>query len=321
MTTEPLTSGVWLTRVRALRPAAERVLAVELEAADGSALPDWTPGAHVDVTLSPGLVRQYSLCSEPGSSSWRLGVLEEVAGRGGSHHVHHLLREGDELVVSTPRNTFTLELGQRRVLFVAGGIGITPLLPMVHAAAAAGADWQLRYLSRTPGSAAFVDELEPYGGRVQQHADSEAGVLDLAADLDARGGMSADVYVCGPASLLDAVESYAAERPGCKLRVERFAAAAGPPDPALDHGFVVEIADGTQIDVAADQTVLEALSEAGVPVLSSCREGVCGTCETAVIEGAPDHRDHVLSDDEHASGEMMMPCVSRCLGDRLVLDL
>ncbi len=272
MTTEQ-PAGTLLTQVRSLRPAAERVLAIELEAVDGSPLPSWAPGAHIDVTLSPGLIRQYSLCSRPGDNRWRFGVLEEIAGRGGSHHVHHLLREGDELVVSAPRNTFTLDLGQRPVVFVAGGIGITPLLPMVHAAAAAGTDWQLRYLSRTPGSAAFVDELEPYGGRVQRHAGSKAGVLDLAADLDARGAMSADVYACGPARLLDAVEAYAADRPGCRLRVERFAAAAGPPDPTVERGFVVEIADGTQIE--SPQTR---------PSCRQCRTPAC-RCSAPVVKG------------------------------------
>lgn len=307
-------------RVAAARQVAERVRELVLAPVNGTPLPGWTPGAHVDVVLGDDLVRSYSLCSEPGAATWRIAVLEETEGRGGSRHVHHALAVGDELVTSAPRNDFELVLGTRPVLLVSGGIGVTPILPMAAAAEAAGADWRLLHLARSEAAAAYVDELTAYGDRVVRHVDTDGGPLDLAAALDRLGGAGSDVYACGPAPLLAALEDYAAARPGARLVLERFTG-SGDAVRAGDHAFVVEIADGTEIPVAADQTMLEALTEAGIRVLNSCQEGVCGTCETVVLEGEPDHRDHVLGDDERASGEMVMPCVSRCRGARIVLDL
>jgi ferredoxin-NADP reductase len=307
-------------RVTAARQVAERVRELVLAPVNGAPLPGWTPGAHVDVVLADDLVRSYSLCSAPGDDTWRIAVLEEIDGRGGSRHVHHAVAVGDELVTSAPRNDFELVLGDRPVLLVSGGIGVTPLLPMAAAADAAGADWRMLHLARSEEAAAYVDELAAYGDRVLRHVDTDGGPIDLPTTLDELGGAAADIYACGPTPLLTALEEYAASRPGTHLVVERFAG-TGDAVRVGDHAFVVEIADGTEVHVAADQTVLEALSAAGIRVLSSCQEGVCGTCETAVLEGEPDHRDHVLSDEERASGEMMMPCVSRCRGARIVLDL
>lgn len=307
-------------RVLSITPAAERIVEIRLESADGEPLPSWTPGSHIDVFLDADLVRQYSLCSGPDDATWRLGVLEELEGRGGSHHVHHQLRVGDVLEVSHPRNNFPLELSDRPVVFVSGGIGITPLLSMVHAAQVAGAAWRMLHLVRDERSSAFDADLAPYGDKIVRHVDAISGVVDLAATLDDLGGRDADVYACGPGSLLDAIEAYAAARPGSSAHIERFTSTT-PAVQEGDHAFVVEIADGTEIEVPADRTILQALNDAGIRTLSSCREGVCGTCETAVLAGVPDHRDHVLSADERTVGDVMMPCVSRCLGDRLVLDL
>lgn len=322
--TQSATSAISSTTLRAevtsLTMAADRVMAVDLRG-QGTDLPRWEPGAHIDVALGDGLVRQYSLCSAPGDTAWRIGVLEELDGRGGSRHVHQELRVGDVLRVSPPRNNFALRLTGRPVVFVAGGIGITPVLPMVHAAEFSGVDWQLLVLARSPQSAAFLGELSQYGDRVHTHFDSEAGLVDLAGTLDRLGATQADVYSCGPAGLLSAMEAYAEVRSGCALRLERFATDGLAVVRADDHAFVVEISDGTEIAVRADQTILDALSEAQVPVLNSCREGICGTCETVVLEGVPDHRDQLLSPEERDSGEMMMPCVSRCVGQRIVLDL
>lgn len=306
-------------RVTAVRAIADRVLEIRL-AGDGGRLPAWSPGAHVELTLRPGLVRQYSLCSDPGDPEWRLAVLEERDGRGGSAWVHASLQVGDELTASGPHQHFPLELTGRRLLFVAGGIGITPILPMVAAAATAGADWHLVHLARHPAAAVYLDEVARHGGRVLAHVDTDGGPLDLAHTLDRLGAQEADVYGCGPTPLLDALEAYRSMRPRCRLAVERFTN-PGAGARAADHAFTVETADGREIDVPAGTTVLQALSEAGIRVLSSCREGVCGTCETAVLEGVPDHRDVVLSEEERASGEMMMVCVSRCVGSRIVLDL
>ncbi|MBU2693694.1 PDR/VanB family oxidoreductase [Pimelobacter sp. 30-1] len=307
-------------RVTAARQVAERVRELVLAPVNGTPLPGWTPGAHVDLVLAPDLVRSYSLCSAPGDATWRIAVLEEAAGRGGSRHVHHALAVGDELVTSAPRNNFELVVGTRPIVLVSGGIGVTPILPMAAAAAAAGADWRLLHLARSEAAAAYVDELSSYGDRVVRHVDTNGGPIDLAATLDGLGAAAADIYACGPTPLLTALEEYAEARPGARLVLERFTG-AGDAVREGDHAFVVEIADGTEIPVAADQTMLEALTDAGIRVLSSCQEGVCGTCETVVLEGEPDHRDHVLSDDERASGEMVMPCVSRCRGTRIVLDL
>ena len=320
-TTSALGSTTLRAEVVSVTRAADRVMALQLQGAQGIDLPRWEPGSHIDVALTDGLLRQYSLCSAPGDPVWRLGVLEETDGRGGSRHVHHQLRVGDVLRVSPPRNKFALRLGTRPLVFVAGGIGITPILSMVHAAATAGADWQVLVLARTPEAAAFVDELSAYGERVHTHFASTSGRADLPTVLDGLGAAHADVYACGPLGLMTALEDYTSARPDCDLRLERFTTDGNPAIRPGDHAFVVEISDGTEIEVRADQTILDALTEADVPVLNSCREGVCGTCETFVLEGTPDHRDQLLDADERASGEMMMPCVSRCVGPRIVLDL
>lgn len=316
----PSPTGGLRVRVSAVRKVAERIVEVRLASAESGPLPAWSPGAHVEVTLQPGLARQYSLCSDPGDPEWRLAVLEERDGGGGSSYVHSTLQVGDELIVSVPRNHFRLEFSGRRLVFVGGGIGITPILPMVAAVAAAGVDWHLLHLARSPAAAAYLDELERHGDRVSAHVDTDGGPLDLAATLDRLGGRVADIYACGPAPLLQALETYATENPECHLVLERFTN-TGADVRSGDHAFVVQTADGREIDVPADKTVLEALTEVGIRILSSCQEGVCGTCETVVLEGTPDHRDAVLSAAERAGGETMMVCVSRCAGPRIVLDL
>jgi ferredoxin-NADP reductase len=307
-------------KVAGRRQIADRVVEIELTSACGGRLPDWAPGAHVELTLGPGLIRHYSLCSDAGDPQWRVAVLEENPGRGGSAYVHKSLRVGDELSSSAPRNNFPLQLSERPLLFVAGGIGITPILPMVRAAAAAGADWHLLHLARSPGAAVYVDELSPFAGNVTNHVDTDGGPIDLPAALDVLGGNRADVYACGPVGLLSALEEYAAQRSGCRLSLERFVGTPHSPSTG-DHAFVVETAGGMAIEVPEETSVLDALTAAGIRILSSCREGVCGTCETPVIDGVPDHRDDVLSDEDRASGETMMVCVSRCIGKRLVLDV
>ncbi|MEV5512928.1 PDR/VanB family oxidoreductase [Streptomyces flaveolus] len=296
---------------------ADGVLALTLRHPLDEPLPAWEPGAHVDVVLGPGLERQYSLCGDPADrQAWRIAVLREADGRGGSAYVHGRLGPGDKVRVRGPRNHFALEPAAR-YRFVAGGIGITPLLPMLAAAEEAGAEWTLLYGGRTRDTMAFTGALERYGERVTIVPEDEAGLLDLAPVLD---DVPEDtlVYCCGPGALLDAVE---ARCPAGVLRVERFspkeAEAAGP-----DTGFEVVLArSGRTVTVAPDVSVLDAVRAAGVEVLFSCTEGTCGTCETEVVEGTPDHRDSVLTDAERAAGETMLICVSRCRGRRLVLDL
>ncbi|MER6710483.1 PDR/VanB family oxidoreductase [Streptomyces sp. NPDC000877] len=297
-------------------PAADGVLALTLRHPLGEPLPAWEPGAHVDVLLGPRLERQYSLCGDPADrTAWRIAVLREPDGRGGSAHVHERVAEGDKIRVRGPRNNFRLEPAPR-YRFVAGGIGITPILPMLAAAEAAGAEWTLLYGGRTRDSMAFGEELARYGDRVTIAPEDETGLLDLPSVLD---DVPEDtlVYCCGPGPLLDAVE---ARCPSGVLRVERFRPKEQETGDATE--FEVELArTGRTLTVSPDVSVLDAVRAAGVEVLYSCTEGTCGTCETDVLDGEPDHRDSVLTDEERAAGETMLICVSRCRGKRLVLDL
>ncbi|MGW5466684.1 PDR/VanB family oxidoreductase [Streptomyces chartreusis] len=296
--------------------AADGVLVLILRHPLGEPLPAWEPGAHVDVVLGPELERQYSLCGDPTDrTAWRIAVLRVPDGRGGSAHVHEQLGRGDKVRVRGPRNHFRLEPAPR-YRFVAGGIGITPILPMLAAAEAAGAEWTLLYGGRSRRSMAFGGELEQYGDRVTVAPQDESGLLDLASALgDLPDGTL--VYSCGPGPLLDAVEELC---PAEVLHVERF-----QPREQLgeeDVEFEVELArSGRTLTVAPGVSVLDTVRAAGVEVLYSCTEGTCGTCETDVLEGTPGHRDSVLTREEQESGETMMICVSRCRGKRLVLDL
>ncbi|MEU6373056.1 PDR/VanB family oxidoreductase [Streptomyces sp. NPDC046909] len=297
--------------------AADGVLALTLRHPVGEPLPAWEPGAHIDVVLGPGLERQYSLCGDPADrAAWRIAVLREPDGRGGSAHVHEQLGQGDKVRVRGPRNHFALRSAPR-YRFIAGGIGITPILPMLAAAEAQGAEWTLLYGGRTRDSIAFTEELSRYGDRVTVAPQDETGLLDLASVLDdvPEGTL---VYCCGPGPLLDAVEARC-PAPGV-LHMERFT--PKEQETGENSAFEVELAQsGTTVTVPADVSVLDAVRGAGVEVLFSCTEGTCGTCETDVLEGTPDHRDSVLTDEERAAGETMMICVSRCRGKRLVLDL
>ncbi|MEV0093984.1 PDR/VanB family oxidoreductase [Streptomyces sp. NPDC050738] len=310
--------------VTARSTEADAVVALDLRRADGAPLPVWRPGAHIDLHLGPAggsRVRQYSLCSSPEDRSrWRVAVLKERGGRGGSHHVHAALQPGDTIRVQGPRNHFPLESADA-YLFIAGGIGITPVLPMLEEAERRGADWRLAYGGRTLTSMAFREELlRRYGDRVQVHPEDTHGLLDLDGLLAAPHPGTL-VYCCGPEPLLKAVEERCADWPEGALRMERFAPKeAGAPVRAGD--FEVELVrSGLTLTVPADKSVLEAVEEAGVPLLSSCREGTCGTCETAVLEGTVDHRDSLLTPTEQARHDTMMLCVSRAACPRLVLDV
>ncbi|GAA1778317.1 PDR/VanB family oxidoreductase [Actinomadura chokoriensis] len=307
--------------VRSMTWEADGVLSVTLAGLGGTPLPTWEPGAHLELDLGTW-VRQYSLCGDPGETgTYRIAVLYEPDGRGGSAFVHEELRPGQTVRVRGPRNRFPLE-DASRYLFLAGGIGITPLLPMIARAAGRGVPWRLVYGGRSRSSMAFLPELARYGDAVAVVPED----LDGRPDLDALLGTPQEgtaVYCCGPEGLLAAVEGRCAAWPDGSLHVERFAAA--PRDPASDGedtAFEVECAQsGLTIEVAADETVMDALEQAGVQVPNACREGICGSCETPVLAGVPDHRDGLLTDAEREAGKTMMPCVSRCLSARLVLDL
>ena len=294
------------------RAEADGVVGLTIALPDGGALPAWTPGAHVEIDLPGGWIRHYSLCGDPADpAQWRIAVLREADGRGGSRVLADEVVEGRRLRLRGPRNHFPLHPA-RRYVFVAGGIGITPLLPMVRAADAARADWVLHYGGRTRASMAFVEQLTD--DRVRLYPQDEVGMLDLDALLG-EVGPDTLVYCCGPTGLIEAVE----RRGLPNLHVERFT--AEPVDLAGDAFEVVCERSGVTATVPDGTTVLEAVRDAGIDVLSSCEEGICGTCETTVLAGEPDHRDHLLTDEEQAAGETMMICVSRCRGPRLVLDL
>ncbi|GAA2102851.1 PDR/VanB family oxidoreductase [Actinomadura alba] len=299
---------------------ADGVVALTLADPGGRGLPAWSPGAHIDLSPRPDVVRQYSLCGDPADrTGWRIAVLREPEGRGGSRLVHDDLVPGSRVQVRGPRNNFALAEAPR-YLFIAGGIGVTPILPMVAAAEAAGASWRLVYGGRRRASMAFRTELARHGDKVVIWPQDEAGLLPLDDEL---GEPRADtlVYCCGPEPLLAEVERRCGAWPTGALHVERFAARPVG-EPVRAGGFeVVCKRSGLTLDVAPDRSILHTAEDAGITVLSSCQEGTCGTCETEVIEGTPDHRDSVLSESEREAGDVMMICVSRSRTPRLVLDL
>jgi ferredoxin-NADP reductase len=307
-------------RVAAKSVVSDGVVVLTLQKAENDPLPPWEPGAHVDLMLDPAPTRQYSLCGDAADHhSYQVGVLLDPDGRGGSEYVHHQLEVGDSLRVRGPRNNFPL-VASPRYLFIAGGIGITPILPMIAAAHAAGAEWRLVYGGRRRSSMAFLDELEQYGDRVSVRPQDETGLLDLD-DLLAVPRSDTLVYACGPEPLLAAVEARCTGWPPSALHVERFTPKPLT-EPVHDDAFdVVLVRSELTLPVPPGRSILQVVEEAGVGVLSSCTEGMCGTCETTVLQGEPDHRDSVLTDEERRAGDCMMICVSRSRSARLTLDL
>jgi ferredoxin-NADP reductase len=307
-------------RVEDKADVADGVVALTLRQIADSPLPSWAPGAHVDLILDGVPTRQYSLCGDPADHHlWRLGILRDENGGGGSRFVHDRLRAGDTVRVRGPRNNFELAASPR-YQFIAGGIGITPILPMIAAASAAGADWRLLYGGRYRASMAFLGELARYGDRVTVAPQDETGLLDLDSLL---GTPQPDtlVYCCGPEPLLAAVEERCHAWPPRSLHVERFSARPLTA-PVRAEAFDVELAASEiTLTIPPNRSILDVVEEAGVGVLSSCAEGTCGTCETAVLEGLPDHRDSVLTEEERRTGDCMMICVSRSCTERLVLNL
>ncbi len=306
---------------------ADGVVSVRLERVDGQPLPAWQPGAHVDLVLPVGITRQYSLIDSPADfSSYRIAVLQQRSSRGGSEYVHVFLRPGQRVRVGAPRNHFALDPADA-YRFIGGGIGITPLLSMARAAHAAGtADWTLHYGGRSLRSMAYRRELRAaYGDHVELWPQDLRGPLPLGEllerprDADDRRTL---VYCCGPEPLIEAVRA-TAERNGWPeedVRFERFAPTVH--EHAPDRAFEVEARrSGKTVQVEQDESLLDGLLRAGIGVSSSCRSGVCGACETRVIEGAVEHRDDILSAAQREAGESMMVCVSRARGDRLVLDV
>ncbi|EKT83269.1 phthalate 4,5-dioxygenase [Rhodococcus opacus M213] len=307
--------------VAARTVVADAVVELTLAHPAGWPLPQWTPGAHLDLVLGPNLVRQYSLCGDPGDrSAYRVAVLREPNSRGGSLAVHDLLTVGATLDTQGPRNNFEL-VDAQEYLFIAGGIGITPLLPMIATAEAQGIPFRLVYGGRTRSSMAYVENLENrYPGRVTICPQDEVGHLDLPTILgEHRPGRR--VFTCGPGPLLDAIDSYCTSWPAGAVNMERFRAKAADPG-SVDTEFEVELAlSGVTVSVPADRSILDVVEEAGALVVSSCREGTCGSCETPILEGEADHRDSLLTQEEKDANETMFICVSRACSKRIVLDL
>jgi ferredoxin-NADP reductase len=299
---------------------AAGVTRVSFCSAAGMELPPWSPGDHLELILPNRLARSYSLCGDPSDRDcYEIAVMDEPQSRGGSRFVCRTLKIGDRLDARGPRSNFPFE-SSPRYLFIAGGIGVTPIRPMVAAAAAAGADWHLLYGARTRAAMAFVGEFEALGDRVRLAPQDETGLLDLDGWL-AEPREDTLIYCCGPESLLQAVEQRCQRWPTGTLRVERFAAPELPASTRAEPFEVVLARTGKTLTVPPDKSILTVVMEAGVPILSSCGEGTCGTCETAVLEGVPDHRDCLLEAAEKASGDRMLICVSRSCTPKLVLDL
>ncbi len=292
---------------------------------DGAPLPSFGAGSHIDVQLPGGLTRQYSLCNDSGERHrYRIAVLRDPASRGGSTAMHDAVHEGDVLHISEPRNHFPLHHAARTLLF-AGGIGVTPLLCMAQRLAAIGADFTLHYCTRSPERTAFSDEIaaSPFADRVRFHHDSgpPSQKLNLQKVL-AQPDPGTHLYICGPTGFIGhVVDTAKANGWGSdQTHLEYFGAA--PQDTAGDRAFEVKIAStGRTYAVEAGQSVVQALQANGIEILTSCEQGVCGTCITRVLEGEPDHRDLYFTDEEKAQNDQFTPCCSRSRSKVLVLDL
>ena len=312
-------------RVRRRAEIAVNALLLELESASGEVLPEWPPGAHLDIHLPSGLTRQYSLCgAREDRSTYVVVVLREPHGRGGSEEIYREFGVGTEFISSTPRDHFRLVDASEYVL-IAGGIGITPIKAMVDELRARGARWRLHYGGRSREHMAFVDELVDLSGDnvsiVPQDVDGLLAVPAIIGNLSPE----AAVYCCGPAPLLDAVLTACAEAGASeRLHFERF---VPPTDGAGfvtdgDTAFEVELrSSGVTLQVPADKTLLEVVQSVLPDVPFSCTEGYCGSCESVVLDGEPDHRGSLMTPEEHDEERTMLICVGRSKSQRLVLDL
>lgn len=315
-------------QVQVVRKAVEAqdICSLELVAVDGRALPSFSAGAHVDVQLPGGLVRPYSLCNDPRESHrYLIAVLRDPASRGGSAAVHDQVQQGQCLTISPPRNHFALARESRRSLLLAGGIGVTPILCMAERLALLGADFEMHYCTRSRERTAFLQRISEssFAARVQLHHDDgdPAQRLDLA-QLLALPEPGVHLYVCGPRGFMDAMLGTARSQgwPEAQLHYEFFGAEL--PGTGQDGDFEVQLASsGRVVQVPAGTTVVKALADAGIEVMVSCEQGVCGTCLTRVLDGVPEHRDAYLTPEEQAANDQFLPCCSRAKSARLTLDL
>jgi vanillate O-demethylase ferredoxin subunit len=311
-------------RIKRISYEAKSINSYELIAPAGGELVPFIAGSHIDLHLPNGMIRSYSLVNDQGERNrYVVAVNKDAAGRGGSSLIHETLRAGDIITISHPKNNFALQENAAHSVLIAGGIGITPLLSMIRRLVALGRSWELHYAARTRLAAAFLEVLDTLrcsARKVHLNFDQEEGgrVLDLAAIVK-QAPPDAHLYCCGPVSMLDAFETATAGRPSGRVHVECFKARERA---AADGGFEVRLARTNRtIMVEPGKTILNALLDAGITVNYACAEGVCGTCETRVIEGTPDHRDLFLGKDEQAANKTIMICCSGAKSSTLVLDL
>lgn len=311
-------------QVRKRQLQGDGVVVLDLIPVGGAKLPAFEAGAHVDIHIAPGLVRQYSLCSDPADSAvYRLGVLRDPASRGGSTGVHDTLLEGAEVQISAPRNLFPLASEARRSILIGGGIGITPMIAMAYALHAKGEDFELHYCGRSRSRSAFLDELQSAGfaERVHTHFDDEAPEQKLDMDRvlgQAEAGVH--VYTCGPSGFMDWVigESVKHGYADDHIHREYFQIEVDNSGASFE---VVAARSGKTVQVAEGQTILEALADVGIQIEISCEQGICGTCLCDVLEGEPDHRDVYLTEDEKQANDQILVCCSRAKSKKLVLDI
>jgi vanillate O-demethylase ferredoxin subunit len=307
-------------RIQSISYAAEGVLLFELRPPGAGALPAFTPGAHIDVHLGTGLVRSYSLLNDPEERHrYVIGVKRDPASRGGSAWLHERARAGQLVEVGGPRNNFALHEEAPHSVFLAGGIGITPLWSMIQRLRKLQRPWTLHYGSASRRTAALLEQVSQCGGQVHTHfVDEGQATLDIAAIVrDAPAG--AHFYCCGPSGMLEAFRAACGALPSERVHFEYFANQVAP---AADGGFTVKLArSGRSVQVEPGRTILETLEACGMDLPFSCREGMCGACETRVLAGRPDHRDLVLSEADRAAGKTMMICCSGALDGEIELDL
>jgi ferredoxin-NADP reductase len=313
-------------KVTQLKREAEGILGIELQAENGAMLVPFKPGAHIDVHLPDGLARQYSLCNDAVETDrYRLGVSLSTTSRGGSSYLHTSLREGDMLTISEPRSLFGLSPVAASHRFIAGGIGITPILSMIRWCVRHSVPWHLHYCVRSRTCAAYLDELRAFGDHVHVHANDEiAGrIPDIQALIsDVKAGEH--VYCCGPDGLMDAVLHHGRQCgiPRESLHFERFTASPPRIADSSERAFTVVLAkQGLRCVVSPNESILESLERQGVCPPFSCRQGLCRSCEVEVLSGEVEHRDYVLSEHEQMANRSLMICVSRAKSDELVIDL
>jgi vanillate O-demethylase ferredoxin subunit len=311
-------------RILSRQDLATDIVSLELVAVDGADLPPFDPGAHVDVHVAPGIVRQYSLCNDPAERHrYRLGILRDASSRGGSVEIHRAFAAGQVVRISRPRCNFRLAAQAGRSILVAGGIGITPLLSMAYRLHAEGADFALHYCTRSRERTAFLSELAASGFADRVHLHHDDGLPEQRFSMESclpPVDPAAHLYVCGPTGFIDFVTK-GASRKGWEtgqIHVEHFTAEVSTEGATFT---VVAAISGVTVKVSAGQTIAQALIAGGVDMPLSCEQGICGTCLTRVIEGIPDHRDQYQTDQEKAANDYMTPCCSRALSARLVLDL